>query len=179
MSTRSQRKAILDEAMAIMDEIAERYPGAKSLGAGELAAEIARITARNRASAASIANALRSGEIHNGQRERGPIEHDKRRIWNIPVKAAALNIAEIIHGVANDVSVDMMFGGYRVSNIQEEALVIRLDYKPETKRDPENPTIEAFLYELGVELQKVLRQIWAQEDYQKLWAFSQDSANRT
>ncbi len=174
MSTPSQRKAIIDEAKKIVVEIARIYPGQRSLGAGEIAALIVRMTSRKRASAASVANALRSGELHNGRNPRGPIDHPVRTIWNVPVEAAALNIAEIIQGVALGVSIDDILRQWHVVRIEpmepvgavaQECVV--LDYRTDMSPDPERADaadVAAFLDAIGAEIQRLESVARAEKD---------------
>jgi hypothetical protein len=167
MSTPSQRKAIIDEAKKIVAEIARIYPGARSLGAGEIAALIVRMTSRKRASAASVANALRSGELHNGRNPRGLIDHPVRTIWNVPVEAAALNIAEIVQGIALGVSIDDIRAGWYVVRVEPMEPVgaiaqerVVLDYRPDEPTDPERSDaadVAAFLDAVGAEIQRLER----------------------
>ncbi|HEY8327495.1 MAG TPA: hypothetical protein VIO59_03485 [Rhodanobacter sp.] len=174
MSTPSQRRAVIDEAKKISAEIARIYPGAKSLGAGEIAALIARMTSRRRASAASVANALRDGKLHDGRNPRGMIDHPVRKIWNVPVEAAALNIAEIIQGVARGVSIDDIRAGWYVVRIEpmepigaiaQERVV--LDYRPDAPSDPERSDaadVAAFLDAIGAEIQRLESVARAEKD---------------
>lgn len=174
MSTPSQRKAVIEEAKKISAEIARVHPGAKSLGAGEIAALIVRMTSRRRASAASVANALRSGELHNGRNPRGPIDHPVRTIWNVPVAAAALNIAEIVQGVALGVSIDDILRQWHVVRIEPMESVgaiaqecVVLDYRPDEPADPERSDaadVAAFLDAIGAEIQRLESVARAEKD---------------
>lgn len=175
MSLPSQRKAVIDSAKAINDELCAQYPGARTMGAGEIAEAIRmRCRGRKKASTASIANALRNGTFHDGRKPRAPIEHPTRRIWDVPIGAVALNIAELIEGIAHDVSVADILSQWHVVRIEpmepdgaitQERVV--LDYRLDMPSDPERPDaadVDAFLDAVGAEIQRLDRMARATKD---------------
>jgi hypothetical protein len=161
----SHRKAVIERARQINGELQKMYPGAVCLGAGEIACEIRRRTSRKRASSVSITNALRNGSIHDGRVPRAPIEHPVRRIWNVPMEAVALNLAEIIEGMARDVSVENILRGWFVVSIEPMEAAgavaqerVALDYRSELIPDAERlpaPDVSEFLGAVGEELNQL------------------------
>jgi hypothetical protein len=161
----SHRKAVIERAKQINGELQKTYPGADSLGAAEIAREIRRRTSRKRASTVSITNALRKGSLHDGRVPRAPIEHPVRRIWNVSLEAVALNIAEIIEGIALDVSVENILRGWFVVRMEPMEAVgavaqerVVLDYRSERVPDPERldaPDVSEFLGAVAEELNQL------------------------
>jgi hypothetical protein len=162
----ARKQRVIGRAKTILDELRKTHR-ADSLGAGEIAAEIRRRTSRKRASAASVANALRGGIFHDGRRVRDAIEHPRRRVWNVPIEAVALNLSEIIEGIETGATIDDMLSQWHVVRIEpmepagaiaQECVV--LDYRPDEPTDPERrdaADVDAFLAAVGAEIQQLDR----------------------
>jgi len=174
----ARRLRVIARAKTILGDLRAAHPGSDSLGAGEIAAEIRRRTSRKRASAASVANALRDGIFHDGRRDRDAIEHPRRRIWNVPVEAVALNLSEIIEGIETSATTDDVLRRWHVVRIEsmepagaiaQECVV--LDYRPDEPADPERrdaADVAAFLDAVGEEIQNLGRLATVRYERRKL-----------
>lgn len=158
----AREQRVIGRAKTILDELRKTHR-ADSLGAGEIAAEIRQRTSRKRASAASVANALRGGIFHDGRPVRDAIEHPRRRIWNVPIEAVALNLSEIIEGIETGATTDDVLRRWHVVRMEpmepagaipQERIV--LDYRPDVPADPERSDaadVAAFLDAVGEAIQ--------------------------
>jgi hypothetical protein len=143
MSTPSQRQRLREKANEVIKGLRAKYPGYDAIGPKEIAVEINERTTARQASPKSVANALRSGRIHNG--DHGRIDHLSKTIWSVPIEAAAISIAEIVGGeTLTDFGLDDLRKWHVVSvslapiEIRGVATdIIMLAYDPERSVDPD------------------------------------------